>query len=158
MSMKLKGSAVETEKCGTGLGAGWECVYGPGSSVGGLVSEIAAEIPEVAAEVGPFCRCGCVVHLGRARPKRLLATSAQSCPGRTFWLIQAEDDCIVEFRVDQFRLPCGTQWLKVRDGPAISSTLVAALPEDDHAAVNSSGPHLLLEFYAETEDPAETQA
>ncbi|VEN49455.1 unnamed protein product, partial [Callosobruchus maculatus] len=40
----------------------------------------------------------------------------------------------------------------------MSSTLIAALPEDDHAAVNSTGPQLLLEFYAEAEDVAETQA
>nr|CAI5867988.1 unnamed protein product [Callosobruchus analis] len=40
----------------------------------------------------------------------------------------------------------------------MSSTLIAALPEDDHAAVNSTGSQLLLEFYAEAEDVAETQA
>lgn len=75
---------METEKCGTGIGNSWECFYGNGISS----NDIAAEIPEVKAEVGPFCRCGCIVHLGHAKPKRLLATSSQSCPGRTFWLIQ----------------------------------------------------------------------
>lgn len=75
---------METDKCGTNIGGGWECFYGSGAFVG----ESAAEAPEVIAEVGPYCRCGCVVHLGQAKPKRLLATSAQSCPGRTFWLIQ----------------------------------------------------------------------
>lgn len=79
-----QGQAVETEKCGKGIGSSWECFYGGGISG----SDLAAEIPEIQAEVGPYCRCGCVVHLGQAKPKRLLATSSQSCPGRTFWLIQ----------------------------------------------------------------------
>jgi len=64
-----------------GLGDSWECIHS-GSNF------IPAEIPEIQAEVGPYCRCGCVVHLGQAKPRRLLATSSQSCPGRTFWLIQ----------------------------------------------------------------------
>lgn len=78
---------METEKCGSGIGKSWECLYGNGVSA----TDLAAEIPEVEAEVGPYCRCGCVVHLGQAKPKRLLATSSQSCPGRTFWLIQVSN-------------------------------------------------------------------
>lgn len=100
----LKGPAVETEKCGNKLGTGLECFYG--NSIG---SEIAAEIPEIQAEVGPYCRCGCVVHLGQAKPKRLLATSSQSCPGRTFWLIQVRSYpffvylCYVIFLREKFK-------------------------------------------------------
>ncbi|KAG5860911.1 hypothetical protein JTB14_018743 [Gonioctena quinquepunctata] len=87
-----QGPAVETEKCGNGMGSSWECFYGGV----GFASDVAAEIPEVQAEVGPYCRCGCVVHLGQAKPRRLLATSSQSCPGRTFWLIQVSFLCYIK--------------------------------------------------------------
>uniref|UniRef100_A0A6P7GEA4 Uncharacterized protein LOC114336299 n=1 Tax=Diabrotica virgifera virgifera TaxID=50390 RepID=A0A6P7GEA4_DIAVI len=80
-----QGSAVETEKCGTSLKSRWDCLYGDGST---YIQDVVAEMPEVQAEVGTYCRCGCVVHLGQAKPSRLLATSSQSCPGRNFWLIQ----------------------------------------------------------------------
>ncbi|ENN80669.1 hypothetical protein YQE_02910, partial [Dendroctonus ponderosae] len=113
---------------------------------------ISAEIPEIQAEVGPFCRCGCVVHLGNAKPKRLLATSSQSCPGRTFWLIQADEDCVIKFRVELFNLPCGNQWLKIRDGRSLSSALLSDLsgqPGTVPSQVNSTGPNLLLEFYSD---------
>lgn len=77
---------METQKCGNAIHSNdWDCLYGGGVSMGG---ELPADRPEVLAEVGPGCRCGCVVHLGQAKPRRLLATSSQSCPGRTFWLIQ----------------------------------------------------------------------
>ncbi|XP_076253063.1 thrombospondin-1 like protein golden goal isoform X3 [Rhynchophorus ferrugineus] len=144
-----EGPPVETEKCGTSLGSSWECFYS-GTISGNDI--IAAEIPEVQAEVGPYCRCGCVVHLGQAKPKRFLATSSQSCPGRTFWLIQADDDSVVQFRVEQFYLPCGNQWLKIRDGSSLSSTLLADLtgqPGTSPSIVNSTGPNLLLEFYSD---------
>ncbi|XP_018569476.1 uncharacterized protein LOC108909578 isoform X2 [Anoplophora glabripennis] len=143
-----EGPAVETEKCGTNIGSGWECFYGNGAFVG----ESAAEAPEVIAEVGPYCRCGCVVHLGQAKPKRLLATSAQSCPGRTFWLIQADEDFVIQFKVDQFHLPCGNQWLKIRDGNALSSNLLADLSgghDVSRSVVNSTGPNLLLEYFSD---------
>ncbi|XP_044259174.1 uncharacterized protein LOC123007794 isoform X2 [Tribolium madens] len=143
-----EGQAVETEKCGKSMGKNWECFYGSGISA----SDIAAEMPEIQAEVGPYCRCGCVVHLGRAKPKRLLATSSQSCPGRTFWLIQADDEFIIQFKVEQFHLPCGTQWLKVRDGSSLSANLLADLsgaPETTPSVVNSTGANLLLEFFSE---------
>lgn len=78
---------METERCGTGLSKSWECIDGGGSAVA-IGGDIAAVMPEVQEEVGLHCRCGCVVHLGLAKPKRLLAASSQSCPGRTFWLIQ----------------------------------------------------------------------
>lgn len=40
----------------------------------------------VVAEVGPRCRCGCVLHLAPAA--RLLAGSAKACSGRSLWLLQ----------------------------------------------------------------------
>ncbi|XP_050312720.1 uncharacterized protein LOC126747859 isoform X1 [Anthonomus grandis grandis] len=149
-----EGSAVETERCGIGLGITWECLYNGGLSNNNNNdnSLIPANIPEVKEEVGPYCRCGCVVHLGVAKPNRKLATSSQSCPGRIFWLIQADDECIIHFIVKQFNLPCGNQWLKVRDGSSLSSRLLADLegePGSMPATVNSTGPNLLLEFYSD---------
>lgn len=66
------------------------------------------------------------------------------------------------------RLPCGTQYIKVRDGPSLSSTLLVELngdglpvasgtrrPAGDGAshialplAVESSGAQLLVEFFS----------
>ncbi|XP_066150361.1 uncharacterized protein gogo isoform X2 [Euwallacea fornicatus] len=144
-----EGPSVETEQCGVSIGKSWECIYSGAISSSNFIP---AEIPEIQAEVGQYCRCGCVVHLGQAKPRRLLATSSQSCPGRTFWLIQADDDCIIQFRVDQFNFPCGNQWLKIRDGSALSSLLLADLtgqPGSVPSELNSTGPNLLLEFYTD---------
>lgn len=74
---------MQTEKCGLDYGNSWDCIYG--NSISG---EIGKSMPEEEAEMSPYCRCGCVVHLGSTKPKRLIATSSQSCPGRTFWLVQ----------------------------------------------------------------------
>ncbi|XP_068909443.1 uncharacterized protein gogo isoform X3 [Tenebrio molitor] len=143
-----EGKSVETEKCGKSVGNNWECFYGNSVSAGDIV----AEMPEIQAEVGPYCRCGCIVHLGQAKPKRLLAISSQSCPGRRFWLIQADEEFIIQFKVEQFRLPCGTQWLKVRDGSSLSANLLADLSgaaDTTPSVVNSTGSNLLLEFFSD---------
>lgn len=81
-----QGESVETEKCGTDIDNVWDCFDGSFEQFDHRV----AEIPKVKEEVGLYCRCGCVVHLGRANPKRILATSSQSCPGRIFWQIQVK--------------------------------------------------------------------
>lgn len=67
-------------------------------------------------------------------------------------IFQSDLNCIVQFKVEQFHLPCGTQWLKVRDGSSLSANLLADLsgaPDTTPSIVNSTGPNLLLEFYAE---------
>ncbi|XP_060524261.1 uncharacterized protein LOC132700756 isoform X2 [Cylas formicarius] len=144
-----EGDAVETEKCGVGLGSGWECFYS-GTVSGNDV--MAAQMREVTEEVSPYCRCGCVVHLGEAKRRRFLTVSSQSCPGRTFWLIEADHDSIIQFRVEQFYLPCGNQWLKIRDGRSLSANLLADLtgePGSTPSVINSTGPDLLLDFYTD---------
>ncbi|XP_054271484.1 uncharacterized protein LOC128992100 [Macrosteles quadrilineatus] len=138
-----EGHALETERCGTALA--WDCpFYQEGA-------DVPAERPEVKAEVGPGCRCGCVVHLGVAKPRRLVASSSQSCPGRTFWLIQADRNQLIRLSLEQFRLPCSAQWLKVRDGDSLSSTLLAHLTGvlGSHSIINSSANFLLLEFFSD---------
>lgn len=85
-SFVFKGKAVETEECGLDFGNSWECLYGSRPQA----SDAALDLPQSQEEMSPYCRCGCVVHLGQAKPKRFIAASAQSCPGRTFWLIQVK--------------------------------------------------------------------
>ncbi|XP_056635402.1 uncharacterized protein LOC130444338 isoform X1 [Diorhabda sublineata] len=143
-----EGSAVETEKCGADSKTRWDCLYGEDA---GYIKDIVSDTPEVQTEVGSYCRCGCVVHLGQAKPTRLLATSSQSCPGRNFWLIQADANSLIRFRVIQFHLSCRSQWLKIRDGNALSSNLLAHLSAASNTAsltVNSTGENLLLEFFS----------
>ncbi|XP_075228133.1 thrombospondin-1 like protein golden goal [Lycorma delicatula] len=140
-----QGHTFETERCGVAVA--WDCIFYQDS--GG--PEVPADRPEVIAEVGPGCRCGCVVHLGMTKPRRLIASSSQSCPGRTFWLIQADRTHMVRLSLEQFRLPCASQWLKVRDGDSMSSNLLAQLggmPSLPYH-ISSSGPWLLLEFHSD---------
>lgn len=165
----LQGPSVETERCGN---EDWDCEFYqsyPSKSGGYLLP---ADRPEIMAEVGPGCRCGCVVHLGAAKPRRLLATSSQTCPGRIFWQIevghrrnchrlnrdliarvpfQADTEHIIRFSVENFRFPCGSQWLKVRDGDSRSSTLIGELSmhHTTSVPVTSTGSKLLIEFFSD---------
>lgn len=117
-----------------------------------MTGPVPADRPEIIAEIGPGCRCGCIVHLGSSKPRRLIASSSQSCPGRTFWLIQADSEHRIRFKTDFFRLPCPTQWLKIRDGDSLSSELIAEyiggngnFPE----AIISTESQILLEFFSD---------
>ncbi|KAL0276483.1 UNVERIFIED_CONTAM: hypothetical protein PYX00_004046 [Menopon gallinae] len=143
-----QGPSVETERCGN---EDWDCEFYqryPSNSGGYLLP---ADRPEIMAEVGPGCRCGCVVHLGAAKPRRLLATSSQTCPGRIFWQIEADTEHIIRFSVENFRFPCGSQWLKVRDGDSRSSTLIGELSmhHTTSVPVTSTGSKLLIEFFSD---------
>ncbi|KAH0816631.1 hypothetical protein GEV33_006160 [Tenebrio molitor] len=67
-------------------------------------------------------------------------------------LLQADEEFIIQFKVEQFRLPCGTQWLKVRDGSSLSANLLADLSgaaDTTPSVVNSTGSNLLLEFFSD---------
>lgn len=107
--------------------------------------------PEIKADIGSDCRCGCIVHLTLSKSRRIIAASAQSCPGRTFWLIQADSGYQVRFHFDYFRLICADQYIRVRDGDSLGSDLIG---EFVGGAVKSSEPivssesKLLLEFYS----------
>lgn len=86
-----------------------------------------------------------------SKSRRIIAASAQSCPGRTFWLIQADSGYQVRFHFDYFRLICADQYIRVRDGDSLGSDLIG---EFVGGAVKSSEPivssesKLLLEFYS----------
>lgn len=150
---------METEKCGGTPPAGtdnstWDCLFG----INTLNGELPADRPEIIAEIGPGCRCGCIVHLGLVKPRRLIASSSQSCPGRTFWLIQADPEHRIRIKIDFLRLPCSSQYVKFRDGDSIQSQLMAEhnggalmVPtlSDSQSILSSSESQVLLEFFSD---------
>ncbi|KAI8421981.1 hypothetical protein MSG28_009887 [Choristoneura fumiferana] len=87
----------------------------------------------VVSEVGPRCRCGCVLHL--APTARLLAGSARACPARSFWLLQAEEGLVVRLRFEAVRLPCAGQALRARDGDSLGAPLLASWDGPDSSAL-----------------------
>ncbi|KAI4458483.1 thrombospondin type i domain-containing 1 [Holotrichia oblita] len=66
-----------------------------------------------------------------------------------FLIIQADEEYIIQLKVEQIYLPCDMQWLKVRDGTSLSATLLDDLKGYAPAPlpiINSTGSNLLLEF------------
>lgn len=85
------------------------------------------------------------------KPRRIIAASAQSCPGRTFWLIQADSDHRIRFHFDFFRLICSNQYIRVRDGDSLAAELVGEFiggTAKNSNSIVSGGAKLLLEFYS----------
>lgn len=74
---------MQTEKCNKSIADTWDCIY---ETSGNILTK--SNVTEVNQEIGPGCRCGCIVHLGASKPKRIIAGATQSCPGRSFWLVQ----------------------------------------------------------------------
>lgn len=128
-----------------------DCLYG---SLNLLTGEVPADRPEVVAEIGPGCRCGCIVHLSAEKSRRLIASSSKSCPGRTFWLIQADASHQIRMKLDFLRLPCTAQYLKVRDGDFLGAQLVVEYeggsiePPHQEVAV-STNSQILIEFFSD---------
>ncbi|EDW18730.2 uncharacterized protein LOC6582553 [Drosophila mojavensis] len=157
-----EGPSVQTEKCNKSIADTWDCIY---ETSGSILTK--SNVTEVHQEIGPGCRCGCIVHLGSSKPKRIIAGATQSCPGRSFWLIQVDGEETISMQLSFLRLPCSAQYIKVRDGPSLSSTLLVELngdgataggirrPSADDAnhvgiplAVESSGAQLLVELFS----------
>ncbi|XP_011869419.1 PREDICTED: uncharacterized protein LOC105562883 isoform X2 [Vollenhovia emeryi] len=148
-----QGSAVETESCG-GTGRidfqeawnteGWECRHG---------TTLAAARPEVTAQIGVQCRCGCIINFGNKTLNKILAANTQACPGRSFWLLQAKSDYVVRLHLDQTQFPCPGQYFRARDGDSLSAELLTDIAFDKGAPVTgtifSSGQSLLLEFFSD---------
>lgn len=91
------------------------------------------------------------MHLTVSKPRRIISASAESCPGRTFWLIQADPGYRIRFHFDFFRLICADQYIRVRDGDSLLSELVGEYVGGTSkitAAILSSDSKLLLEFYS----------
>ncbi|KAL7287439.1 hypothetical protein TKK_0018546 [Trichogramma kaykai] len=148
-----QGETVQTEPCGGSSqldlrGAyspgDWECRHGEG---------LAADRPEVTAEVGDKCRCGCSLSLERDQESKILAASSRYCPGRSFWLVQTNPEYILQMYFDQARFPCQGQYARVRDGDLLIDELLADIASDKKepasGQIQSSGPRLLLEFYSQ---------
>ncbi|XP_017122062.1 uncharacterized protein LOC108142603 [Drosophila elegans] len=152
-----EGPSVETQKCGKSIADTWDCIYETSGTV--ITKENSTEVSQ---EIGPGCRCGCIVHLGSSKPKRIIAGATQSCPGRSFWLIQVDGDESISLALSFLRLPCASQYIKVRDGPSLSSTLLVELNGGGlilkgvgvPVAVESTGGQLLVEFSAGDVGPA----
>lgn len=109
------------------------------------------ERPEIKADAGSDCRCGCIIHLTVTKPRRIIAASAQSCPGRTFWLVQADPDYQIRFHFDFFRLICSDQYVRVRDGDSLAAELIGEFVGGQSKSTEpilSSDSRLLLEFYS----------
>ncbi|EDW44184.1 GM22234 [Drosophila sechellia] len=146
-----EGPSVETQKCGKSIADTWDCIYETSGTV--ITKENSTEVNQ---EIGPGCRCGCIVHLGSSKPKRIIAGATQSCPGRSFWLIQVDGEESISLALSFLRLPCATQYIKVRDGPSLSSTLLVELNGGGlilkgagvPVVVDSTGGQLLVEFSA----------
>ncbi|XP_043461860.1 uncharacterized protein LOC122498264 isoform X2 [Leptopilina heterotoma] len=148
-----QGDAVDSEACGGtaqldlhgSLSQGdWECRHGRG---------LAADRPEVTAEVGTKCRCGCVLNMNAKKMRTILAASTQACPGRSFWLIQTTEENVIRLNLDQAKFPCPGQYVRVRDGDSLSAELLVDVAfdrkEPPSAAIVSSKETLLLEFFSD---------
>ncbi|XP_055634701.1 uncharacterized protein LOC129774771 isoform X2 [Toxorhynchites rutilus septentrionalis] len=142
-----EGPSVQTERCGTQSSLNsWECMFSPVSA--GILP---AEIADVNNEIGPACRCGCVIHLGLVKPKRIIASSSQSCPERSLWLVQGDEGHRIRFTMNFSKFPCDQQWLKVRDGDKLSNELILEYASGHYEtgkSAESTGSQLLIEFHS----------
>ncbi|XP_058061477.1 uncharacterized protein LOC131211851 [Anopheles bellator] len=152
-----EGPSVQTERCGLESSAdSWECMFSP--AIGNV--NLPLEIEDVNTEIGPGCRCGCVIHLGMVKPKRLLGSSSHSCPDRSLWLIKGDDGCRIRFTVDFHKFSCDGQWLKIRDGDSVADELILQYGAGDqpepgggtHGVAEASANMLLVEFFSRKSD------
>ncbi|EDS38402.1 conserved hypothetical protein [Culex quinquefasciatus] len=114
-------------------------------------SNLSIEVSNIGTEVGPACRCGCVIHLGAVKPKRIVASSSESCPERSLWLVQGDDGHRIRFSMNYSRFPCDQQWIKVRDGEKLSNELILEYASghiESGKSATSSGSRLLIEFHS----------
>ncbi|XP_026675492.1 uncharacterized protein LOC108632393 isoform X2 [Ceratina calcarata] len=149
-----QGKAIETEFCGKLF---WEDSQ---NEWGGRIENpkcrgaiLAATKPEIIAEIGSQCRCGCRVVLKEQSLRKILGANTQACPGRSFWLLQAETNFVIALHLDQLQFPCPGQYFRIRDGNSLNANLLVDVASDKmHRTVKtliSSGQNLLLEFFSD---------
>lgn len=82
-----KGATTETRPCSGAISNIWEYFFGR-KTFGTINSS------EIMEEVGPNCQCGCIIHLLKSKPRRMLASSSQACFGleNAIWTIQVKID------------------------------------------------------------------
>jgi CUB domain. len=65
-------------------------------------------------------------------------------------LLQADAGSVIQLTVVHLRLPCGRQWLKVRDGDSLAANLVAYLSgRVTSRSFMSTSNYLLLDFFSD---------
>jgi hypothetical protein len=65
-------------------------------------------------------------------------------------LLQADAGSVIQLTVVHLRLPCGRQWLKLRDGDSLAATLVADLSgRMTSRAFMSTSNYMLLDFFSD---------
>lgn len=162
----IKGATTETQPCSGTISNIWEYFFGT-KTFGTINSS------EIMEEVGPNCQCGCIIHLLKSKPRRLLASSSQACVGleNILWtiqvqieflsvvtfvhpliVIQVEEGHQIKFELDYFILPCSTQSIKIRDGKdAWMSELIGEFSGRSKVFnvdnVVSSGNLMLIDFH-----------
>ncbi|CAK9822132.1 SSPOP [Anthophora retusa] len=150
-----QGKAIETEFCGKIF---WEESNKNESNNRIENSEchsavLAATKPEIVAEIGLQCRCGCRIALKEQPFRKLLGANTQACPGRSFWLLQAQAHFVIGLHLDQLQFPCPGQYFRVRDGNSLNANLLIDVASDkiQHTAktIISTGQNLLLEFFSD---------
>lgn len=82
-----QGFTTETRPCSGSISNIWEYFFGR-KTFGSINST------EIMEEVGPNCQCGCIIHLLKSKPRRMLASSSQACLGleNAMWTIQVGDE------------------------------------------------------------------
>ncbi|OAD56642.1 SCO-spondin [Eufriesea mexicana] len=114
---------------------------------------LAATKPEVVAEIGIQCRCGCRITLKQQPFRKMLGANTQACPGRSFWLLQAQTNFVIGLHLDQLQFPCPGQYFRVRDGNSLNANLLIDIASDkmkfSTRTLISSGQNLLLEFFTD---------
>jgi hypothetical protein len=65
-------------------------------------------------------------------------------------VLQADAGSVIQLTVVHLRLPCGRQWLKVRDGDSLAANLVAHLSgRVTSRSFMSTSSYLLLDFFSD---------
>lgn len=160
-----KGSSTETRPCSGAINNIWEYFFGR-KTFGNINSS------EIMEEVGPTCQCGCIIHLLKSKPRRMLASSSQACFGlenalwtievslpaearvktcQTSRLFQVEEGHQIQFNLDYFMLPCPTQGIRIRDGKdAWMSELIGEFSGRgalNNGNVATTGNLMLIDFH-----------
>ncbi|CRK98331.1 CLUMA_CG011693, isoform A [Clunio marinus] len=141
-----EGASTETRPCSGTVSNIWEYFFG--RKIFGTINST-----EIMEEVGPSCQCGCIIHLLKSKPRRMLASSSQGCFGfeNVLWTGQVEEGQQIQFNLEYFVLPCPTQNIKIRDGkdPWMSELIGEYSGRGVHFSGNvvSSGNLVLIEFH-----------
>ncbi|XP_012143338.2 thrombospondin-1 like protein golden goal isoform X1 [Megachile rotundata] len=151
-----QGKAIETEFCGKAFWDESQKEKGWQNQVENSechTTVLAATKPEVVAEIGLQCRCGCRITLKEQFTRKMLGANTQACPGRSFWLLQAETNFVIGLHLDQLQFPCPGQYFRVRDGNSLNADLLIDVASDKiqhpKKTLISSGQNLLLEFFSD---------